>query len=221
MSASLVPPARVLRLQAAGVLSSRSLLTATAVWLGALAAVYAADAGPPRQAMAFTAAVLFAAAAWASAAALAAGSADLRAVLTAADGRGRVLAVDLLLSGAWLAAATVAGVVAPLVFDPHPATAADVAVGTGLHLACGSAGVGLALLLHAAGTARGVQAAVVVLVGLVSGQLAALPPIGPVLAAWASDRDRGPTLAVWSLAGPVLLAAVLVGGTAAVRRRRA
>lgn len=217
----LVPPARALRLQAAGVLSSRSLLTATAIWLGVLAAVYATDAGPPRQAMAFTAAVLFAASAWASAAALAAGSADLRAVLTAADGRGRVLAVDLLLSGAWVVAATVAGVVAPLVFDPHPATVADVSAGAGLHLACGSAGVGLALLLHAAGTARGVQAAVVVLGGAVSGRIATLPPIGPVLAAWASDRDRGPALEVWSFAGPVLLGAILVAGTVAVRRRRA
>jgi hypothetical protein len=221
VSAVLVPAGRVLRLQAAGVLSSRSLLTATAVWIGVLGAVYAADAGPPRQAMAFTAAVLFAAAAWASAAALAAGSADLRAVLTAADGRSRVLAVDLLLCGAWVGGATIAGVLAPLLFDPRPATAADVAVGAGLHLACGSAGVGLALLLHATGTARGVQAAVVALVGLLSGRLAVLPPVGPVLAAWASDRDGGPALAAWSFAGPLLLAAVLVAGTAAVRRRRA
>jgi hypothetical protein len=221
VSTPLVPPARVLRLQAAGVLSSRSLLSATAVWLGVLAAVYAADAGPPRQAMAFTAAALFPAAAWAAAAALAAGSADLRAVLTAADGRGRVLAVDLLLTSAWVGGATVAGVLAPVVFDPHPASAADIAVGVGLHLACGSAGVGLALLLHAAGTGRGVQAAVVVLVGLLSGQVATLPPIGPVLAAWGSDRDPGTAAEVWSFVGPALLAAVLVGCTAAVRRRRA
>jgi hypothetical protein len=214
-----VPPSRVLRLQAAGVLSSRSLLSATAVWLGVLAAVHTADAGPPRQAMAFTAAALFPAAAWAAAAALAAGSTDLRAVLTAADGRGRVLAVDLLLTSAWVGGATVVGVLAPVVFDPHPASAADVAVGVGLHVACGSAGVGLALLLHA-GTGRGVPAAVVVL-ALLSGQLAALPPIGPVLAAWGSDRDRGTAAEVWSFVGPALLAAVLVGCTAAVRRRRA
>ena len=221
MSGPLIAPVRALRLQAAGVLSSRSLLAATAVWLGALAAVYAADAGPPRQAMAFTAAVLFPAGAWAAAAALAAGSADLRAVLAAADGRGRMLAVDLLLTLGWVVAATVAGVLAPVLFDPHPANAADMAVGAGLHLACGSAGVALALLLHAGGLARGVQAAVVVLVGLLSGQLAALPPIGPVLAAWGSDRDRGTASAVWSFAGPVLLAAVLVAVTAVVRRRRA
>jgi hypothetical protein len=142
-------------------------------------------------------------------------------VLTAADGRGRVLAVDLLLSGAWVGGATVAGVLAPVVFDPHPASVADIAVGIGLHGACGSAGVGLALLLHAAGTGRGVQAAVVVLVGLLSGQLATLPPIGPVLAAWGSDRDRGTATAVWSFVGPALLAAALVACTAAVRRRRA
>jgi hypothetical protein len=221
VSSPLVPPARVLRLQAGGVLASRSLLAATAVWLGLLAAVYAADAGPPRQAMAFTAAALFPAAAWAAAAALAGGSPDLRAVLTAADGRGRVLGVDLLLSSAWVGGATVVGVLAPVVFDPHPASGADIAVGVGLHLACGSAGVGLATLLHAAGTGRGVQAAVVVLAGLLSGQVAALPPIGSVLAAWGSGRDRGTAAEVWSFVGPVLLAAVLVTGTAALPRRRA
>ena len=221
MTAPLVPVGRVLRLHAAGVLSSRSLLAATAVWFGVLAAVYAADAGPPRQAMAFTAAMLFAAAAWATAAQLAAGSADLRAVLTAADGRGRVLATDVLLSSVWLAGATFVGVLAPLVFDPHPATSSDIAVGTGLHLACGMAGMALALLLHAAGTARGTQAAVVVLFGLVSGQLAVLPPIGAVLAAWAGDRDRGTASAVWSFVGPVVLAVVFVAATVALRRRRA
>jgi len=221
MSAPLVPVGRALRLQAAGVLSSRSLLAASAVWLGVLAAVYAADAGPPRQAMAFTAAVLFAVAAWATAAQLAAGSADLRAVLTAADGRGRVLAADVLLSLVWVGVATLAGVLAALVFDPHPASASDIAVGAGLHLACGIAGMALALLLHAAGMARGMQAAVVVLFGLVSGQLAALPPIGPVLAAWSSDSDRGTAPAVWSFAGPVLLAGVFVAATVALRRRRA
>ena len=221
MTAPLVPVGRVLRLHAAGVLSSRSLLAATAVWFGVLAAVYAADAGPPRQAMAFTAAMLFAAAAWATAAQLAAGSADLRAVLAAADGRSRVLLADVQLSLVWVVGATLVGVLAPLVFDPHPATLADIAVGAGLHLACGTAGVGLALLLHAAGTARGVQAAVVVLFGLLSGQLAVLPPIGPVLAAWAGDTDRGTALVVWSFVGPVLLAGVLVAATAALRRRRA
>jgi hypothetical protein len=65
-------------------------------------------------------------------------------VLTAADGHGRVLAVDLPLSLAWVGGATVVGAPAPLVFDPHPATPADVAVGAGLYLACGSAGVALA-----------------------------------------------------------------------------
>lgn len=221
MSAPLVPVAQALRLQAAGVLSSRSLLAATALWVGVLAAVYAADAGPPRPAMAFTAAVLFPAAAWAVAAQLAAGSADLRAVLTAADGRSRVLAVDLLLSLAWIGAATLLGVLAPLVFDPHPATAADVALGAGLHLACGISGVGLALLLYTAGAARGMQAAVVVLVGLLSGQASWLPPIGPVLAAWASGGNAGTAAAVWSLVGPVLFGVLLVACTAALRRRRA
>src|SRR5206468_1837575 len=74
VSPPLVPVGRVLRLGATAAVASRSLLAATFAWLAVLAAVYAADAGPPRQAMAFTAALLFPVAAGAAAAQLAAGS---------------------------------------------------------------------------------------------------------------------------------------------------
>jgi hypothetical protein len=203
-----------------GVLASRSLIAATAVWLGVLAAVYAADAGPPRQAMAFTAAVLFAASAWAGAAQLGAGSVDLRAVLTAATGRSRVLVVDLLLAGGWVVGATLAGVLAPVAFDPHPVSGGDMVVGAILHLECGMTGVALALLLRAAGTSRGVQAVVVLLAALASGRLEGLPPVGPVMAAWGTGRGVPTGLAVWSLVGPVVLAGLLLACTVAVRRRR-
>lgn len=220
MSAPLVPVSRAFRVQAAGVLASRSLIAATAVWLGVLAAVYAADAGPARQAMAFTAAVLFAGSAWATAAELSAGSVDLRAVLTAAAGRYRVLAVDLLLALAWIGAAALAGVLAPVLFDPHPVSAGDVVLGACLHLLCGLVGAALALLLNAGGTSRGVQAVVVLVAALVSGRLTVLPPIGPVLAAWGTGTDAPAVLAAWSLAGPVVLAGVLLACTVTVRRRR-
>ena len=208
------------RLSAVSAVASRSLLGATFAWLAALAAVYASDAGPPRQPMAFTAALLFPVAAWATAAMLAAVSQDLRAVLTAADGRVRVLAIDLALPLAWIVGAALTGVLAPLLFDPHPAPATTFGLGAVLHVLCGAAGAALALLLHALRVSRGVQLLVVVLAGLVSGRLALLPPIGPVLAAWSGDAAPGAGRAVWSFAGPVVITAALVAGAAAVRRRR-
>lgn len=219
MSAPLVPVGRALRLGAAGAVASRSLLAATFAWLVVLGAVYAADAGPPRQAMAFTAALLFPVAAWAAAAQLAAGSDDLRAVLAAASGRTRVLAVDALLTLGWVGGATLTGVLAPLLFDPHRAPATDFLLGAALHLLCGTAGAALALLLHALRVSRGLQLVVVVLAGLISGRLAAVPPIGPVLAAWSGDTTPGTATAIWSFAAPVLVTALLLAATAAVRRR--
>ena len=220
MSAPLVPVGRAVRLGATAAVASRSLLGATFVWLAALAGVYASDAGPPRQPMAFTAALLFPVAAWAAAAMLAAGSDDLRAVLTAADGRGRVLAADCALPSAWLAGAALTGVLAPLLFDPHPAPATTFLLGAALHLLCGAAGAALALLLHALRLAPGVQLLVVVLVGLGSGRVGVLPPMGPVLSAWSGDAEPGAAAAVWSFAGPLVLTAGLLLGAAGVRRRR-
>jgi hypothetical protein len=218
VSAPLVPVGRALRLGAAGAVASRSLLAATFAWLVVLAAVYAADAGPPRQAMAFTAALLFPVAAWAAAAQLAAASDDLRAVLAAADGRGRVLAVDVLLTLVWVGGAALTAVLAPALFDPHRAPATDFLLGAALHVLCGAAGAALALLLHALRVSRGLQLLVVVLAGLVSGRLAAVPPIGPVLAAWSGGATPGAASAFWSFAGPVLVTTVLLAATAAVRR---
>jgi hypothetical protein len=219
VSPPLVPVGRAVRLSATAAVASRSLLGATFAWLAGLAAVYASGAGPPRQPMAFTAALLFAVAAWAAAAMLAAGSEDLRAVLTAADGRGRVLTADAALPLTWVAGAALTGVLAPLLFDPRPAPATTFLLGAVLHLLCGAAGAALALLLHALRISRGVQLVVVVLAALASGRLAALPPIGPVLAAWSGDGSPGTTGAVWSFAGPVLLVAALGAATARVRRR--
>jgi len=220
VSAPLVPVGRAVRLGATAAVASRSLLGATFAWLAALAAVYASDAGPPRQPMAFTAALLFPIAAWATAAMLSAGSDDLRAVLTAADGRGRVLAADSALPLGWIAGAALTGVLAPLLFDPHPAPATSFVLGAVLHVLTGVAGAALALLLHALRGSPGVQLLVVVLAGLVSGRLAVLPPIGPVLAAWSGDANPGAAPAVWSFAGPAVVVAVLGTGAAAVRRRR-
>ena len=47
------------------------------------------------------------------------------------------------------------------------------------------------------------------------------PPIGPLLATWGSGGDAGTGEAVWSFAGPVVLAGVLLAATGALRRRRA
>jgi hypothetical protein len=210
----------VLRLASAAALASRSLLVATVAWFSVLAAVYATDAGARLPAMAFTAAALFPISAWATAAALAAGSADLRAVLTAADGVGRVLLADALLALSWVVGATAAGVAANALFDAHPARAGDVVLGAALHLLCGAAGGGLALLLEAAGTARGVQALVVLAATVVSGRVAVLPPVGTALSAWGADRSPSTAAAVWSLAGPVLLTAVLVPAAGVLRWRR-
>jgi hypothetical protein len=205
----LVPVSRGLLLTLTAATASRSLLAAGFAWFLTLAAVYAADAGPPLSAMAVTAALLLPISAWASAAALAATGEDLRGVLTAAGGRLRALLVDAVL-----------GVVAPLVFDPHPAPAGHWLLGLLLHLLCGAVGVGLALLFSALRLSRGVQALLVVAAGLLSARLRWLPPDGPVLSIWGAGKRTGPSATAWALAGPVLIALLLVVAAAVVRRRR-
>jgi hypothetical protein len=215
-----VPLARATRLGLATAASSRSVLAASMVWVVVLAAVYAADAGPPLSALAFTAAVLLPVAAWATAAQLAATSADLRQVLTAADGRGRVLVADAVPPLLWVLVATGAGVLANAVLDPHPAPLTDRLLGVLLHLACGAVGAALAFALHAGHVTRGVQALVVVAASLASARLAWLPPAGPVLSTWGAGADPGPLVAVGALVGPVLMTAGLLVVTLWLRRRR-
>ena len=200
----LVPVARALRLTVTAATASRSLLGAAFTWLLVLSVVYAADAGPPLPAMAWTAVALLPVAAWAAAASLAATSEDLRTVLTASDGRPRVLLVDAL---------------GPLLFDPRSAPLVVWLLGALLQLLCGGVGVGLALLLHAFRLARGTQGLLVIAATLASARLRWLPPEGPVLAGWGADRDPAVATTTWALAGPVLVAALLVAGTALRRRR--
>jgi hypothetical protein len=212
--------ARALRLTLTAATASRSLLAAAAAWLLVLGAVYASDAGPPISAMAVTAAALLPIGAWAAASSLAATGDDLRALLTAADGRPRVLLVDALGPALAVAGAAVLGVVAPLLFDPHPAPLGEWFLGGALHLLCGAVGVGLALLLHALRLSRGVQAVVVVLAAVLSARLRWVPPAGPVLATWGTGREPSPAFATWAVAGSAVVAAVLVGAAGLVRRRR-
>lgn len=216
----LVPVPRALRLTLTAATASRSLLAAAFAWLLVLAAVYASDAGPPLPAMALTAAVLLPVAAWAGAASLAATSEDLRAVLTAADGRPRVLLVDALGPLLFVVAAGVLGVLAALVFDPHPAPVGSWLLGGVLHLLCGVVGVALALLLQALRLARGTQAVVVIAASVANGRLRWLPPDGPVLSGWGAGSDPSTGFAAWAMGGPLLVAALLVAATAVLRRRR-
>jgi hypothetical protein len=163
-----VPIARAARLGLATAAASRSVLAASFAWLVVLATVHAADAGPPLPALAVTATLLLPIAAWATAAQLAAGSADLPQLLTAA-----------------------AGGLANLVLDPHPAPLTERLLGALLHLVCGAVGLALALALHAGHVTRGVQALVAVAASLASARLAWLPPARPVLSTWGA-RGRTP-----------------------------
>ena len=219
-SAPLVPLSRALRLGLAGALASRSLLAATFAWLLVLAAVYASDAGPPLTAAAFTSVVLLPVGAWATAALLGSLSEDLRALLTAANGRSRVLLADGLLPALWVVGAGIVGVLAGMVFDPHPDSLLHRALALVLHLLCGAVGVALGLVLHAAGLSRGTQLVVVVAAAVVSGRLSWMPPAGPVLVAWGADRPAAPGLVTWALVGPVLVAGLLVAMAVRLRRRR-
>jgi hypothetical protein len=170
--------------------------------------------------MAVTAAALLPVAAWAGASSLAATGDDLRGLLTAAGGRPRMLLVDALGPALAVVAAAVLGVAAALVFDHHPAPVGQWFLGAVLHLLCGAVGVGLALLLHALRLSRGVQAVVVIAATVASGRIRWLPPDGPVLSTWGAGHEPSTSFAVWALAGPVVVTAVLVGAAAAIRRRR-
>jgi len=199
--------------------TSRSVLAASFAWVVVLAALYAADAGPPLPALSFTAVALLPVAAWATAAHLAATSADLRAVLTAANGRLRVLGADAVPPVAWLLAATAAGVLANGLLDPHPASLGTRLLGALLHLLCGAVGIAGGLALHAARVTRGVQTLVVVGGTLASARLAALPPAGPVLSTWGAGEEPSAAIAGWALLGPVGVTAMFLVVTLGIRRR--
>lgn len=216
----MVPVRRAALLGLATAVSSRAVLAVTCAWGVVLAAVYAADAGPPLPALAFTAVALLPIAAWATAAHLGATSRDLRQVLTAADGRGRVLLADALPPLGWLVAATAAGVAANWLFDPHPASVAERLLGALLHLELGAVGGALALVLHTTGLTRGVQGLVFLVGTGVSARLAWLPPAGPVLSTWGAGRAPGAGAAAWALGAPVVLVAALVVLTLQLRRHR-
>ena len=215
-----VPTRRAARLGLATAVASRSVLAASFAWVVVLAAVYAADAGPPLPALASTAAVLLPVSAWASAAHLAATSGDLRQVLTAANGRARVLVADALPPLGWVLAATAAAVLGNVVLDRNPAPATDRLLGLLLHLGCGLVGVALALALHAGRVTRGVQALVVVAASLASARVAWLPPAGPVLSSWGAGGHPGLLAAAWALGGPLVVTAGLLLLTLRLRRRR-
>jgi hypothetical protein len=220
VSRPVVPLGRAARLGMATAASSRSVLAASFAWVVVLAAVYAADAGPPLPALAATAALLLPISAWATAAHLAATSADLRSVLVAADGPVRTLVADAVPALLWLVAATAAGVVANVVADPHPAPVGARLLGVLVHLLCGGVGIALALALHAGHVTRGVQALVVVAASLASARLSWLPPAGPVLSTWGTGEPSRALQAGWAIGGPVLVTVGLIVITLRCRRRR-
>jgi hypothetical protein len=219
--ARLVPLRRAAGIGLVTAAADRAVLGATFAWLLVLAGVYAADAGAVLPATATTAVLLFPIAAWATAAGLAATSEDVRALLTAAIGRPATLLCDAVPALAWLVAAAALGVAAPLLFDPHPAPPGQRLLGLALHLCSGVSGTALAFFLSALRTSRGAQTLLIVAAAVASALVPYLPPIRPLLQAWsAPDHPAGPALQVWSVLGPVLLAAVLGLGTAALRRHR-
>ena len=180
-----------------------------------LAAVYAADAGPPRQAMAFTAAALLA---------------DRAPGRPRRAGRGQrrpargphrrrrprggcCSSTRCSRRSPWSARRARSASSAPLFFDPHPRRSGrDLARAPALHLLAARSGAALALLLHALRLARGVQAVVVVLAVALSGRLPLAAADGPLLAAW-GDRP-GPVARRCGRPRPALLAGVLVVVTA-------
>ena len=217
----LIPLIRAARLGLATAGASRAVLGAFFVWLLTLAAVYAADAGPPLPVMAATAAVLYPVTAWATAAHLAVTSPDLRAMLTAANGRSRTLVAETLSGLSWVAVTGLLGTAANLVFDPHPAPVHQRLIGLLLHLVCGLVGVALAFTTHALGLTRGAQTLTIIATALASALIPMLPPIRPVLQAWSGSRlPPSAWEGAWSLLGPLALTAALTTATLMLRRRR-
>lgn len=216
----LIPVTRAARLSLATAGTSRSVLGAAFVWLLTLAAVYAADAGPPLPAMAATAAVLYPVTAWATAAQLAMTSPDLRAMLTAASGRWRTLLAEAAPGLVWVVVTALLGVAVNLIFDPHPAPVYERLLGLVLHLVCGLAGVSLAFAAHALGLTRGAQTLTIIAMALASALTPMLPPIRPVLQAWSGSQLPSSTWqGAWSLVGPLVLSSALTAATLALRRR--
>jgi hypothetical protein len=216
-----IPLRRAVALGVACGLASRAVLAATVAWFVLLGTVYASDAGPVLPALAVTGAALFPISAWATSAQLAATSDDLRALLTAANGRRHTLLADALPPLLWVGGAAVAGVLAAAVFDPHPAPLRHFLLGAAVHLLAGACGTALALATHAYRLTRGTTAGTIVAATVATLLVRQLPPAGTALYAWSDPgHPRGTATAVWALLGPALLAAALLAGAAAARNRR-
>jgi hypothetical protein len=216
----LVSLRRAVALGAAASATTRAPITASFWWFLVLGVWYAGDAGPAMPAMAFTAVVLFPTSTWVAHGHATALSDDLRAVLTAACGQRRALAVDGWPPALWAVAASALAVAANWAFDPHPVPLAHRGLGLALQLATATCGAALGLAAHAWRLTRAVTTLLACAATGLSLVVAAVPPVGPVQAAWGDSGTSSLAWQLWSILGPAVMVVALLSVTIRARRRR-
>jgi hypothetical protein len=227
----------LVRYTAADFVRSARFLWPSLAFVAALLILYSTGDNPPLGSYAFTAALLYPAAAWVGL--LVGGSeADIQRELTvtAAGSLARVLLAKALCGLLVVAALTVVAIAYPIVLgllDP-PATVGDVLVGVAAHLLCGLPGLALGLLCSRPSAPRQAYAWLWLLVflvltvpagGLASSRVTALRWLGaaapPVLRVSRTLMDTGGGPVGPHLLGPAAVSAAFSGAAVALLLRRA
>jgi hypothetical protein len=202
----------------------QSAMAPTLTYLALVAAVYASDAGPPAAAGSVTAVALLPVCAWLARLVASAESqpfADITLLrLGGATGRHLIWWLTTMVVAVAL---TVVAIVWARAANPHPYPARTIGLLVLLHLVQAACGAGLGGLL-ARPFAVGTGAAVLIVTGLVVLSLVVyqVPPVGPVVKAFAADgssdaRQIAAVLEAAAMALALLAAGCLLSRRAATR----
>lgn len=198
----------------------QSALAPTLTYLGLVAAVYASDAGPPVAAGTVTAVALLPVCAWLArlvASAESAPFADITVLRLGGPARRQVIWwVSTMLVGA---AFTIIAIVWARIANPHPYAARTVGLLVLLHLVQAACGAGLGgLLARPYPVATGAAVLVVTGVMVASLVIVQLPPVGPVVKAFAGDSSSDAAQLAAVLEAAAVAVVLLVSGCIFSRR---
>jgi len=205
----------------ADVLRGQRFLAPLLVYLAVLGMLYSGDAGASLPAYAGSCALLFPVAAWFAVVFASAEDPVQRAVtVVAAGGWGRVLTAVASLTAVVVAALALLATLWPVLTNPHPYTASDIAIGFAAHLVCGLNGAGAGLLLARPVIVRiGYTVLWVTAVVVVTFTAGRPTPVGVVLGALADQRVPIGALVFSAACALVLLAAAVAVGRRVAPRR--
>jgi len=214
----------LIRYLVAAMLHSQRHYGPVLLFAGLLGSLSANDSGPLPSAYASSAAALFVAAVWFTAALISTQDPVQRAITTVAAGSARkILLATVAVAALTCVLLAMAGLAVPLVTGDHVVTGTDLLVGAEAEIACGAAGIAIGLVcsrlvIRRLGYALASAIALMFIVLLAPG----LPPVNALLRRMGAARESAQLvtpLGVYCLVALALLT-VSVGFTHIVATRR-